>query len=204
LPGASRAPSCPTAYICRLACLYRAGWFRKYIINTEATPSTPTSLVTWLLSTPCNGVRVARSWRSGNFRTVTVSVHLMLPHSGLTKSDCMLNVDLIMWYGVQGGGKNHLYNRCIGISAICTSRSASAGAALSVPQSILPPGRTLGSGGFEDQARAMSPSASSQSMHAGASYAQAFVQSALRTRTATRGRPRAADLGPFLRLSPSP
>ena len=91
-----------------------------------------------------------------------------------------------------------------GVGPLDASGCASAGAALIVPQSILPHGRTLGSGGGEDQARAMSPSTSSQSMHVGASYEEAYVQSALRTRTVTRRRPRHADLGPFLRQSPSP
>jgi hypothetical protein len=95
-------------------------------------------------------------------------------------------------------------NDALGVDPTAESGSAAAGGALRLAQSMLPPGRTLGSGGGEVPARAMSPSTSSQSMHVGASYEDAFVQSALRTRTVTRRRPRAADLGPFLRLSPSP
>ena len=61
-----------------------------------------------MFSTPCDGVRVARSWRSGNLRTATVSAPLILPPSGRTESGCMLNVGLRMWFGVQGGERTTL------------------------------------------------------------------------------------------------
>ena len=62
--------------------------------------------------------------------------------------------------------------------------TASAGVASSVAEPNLPGGRSDGSGRGEEQP-------------------ESFLQTALRTRTVTRRRPRLADLGPFLRQSPT-
>ena len=164
-----------------------------------------------MFSTPCDGVRVARSWRSGNLRTATVSAPLILPPSGRTESGCMLNVGLRMWFGVQGGERTTLdttfitawyirrfrispKNRCdccwsdryiyIRNSFIGVKRATIYIAACAYPRIW----RRRGS------ASSNVPQPSSQSMHVGASYEEAFVQSALRTRTVTRRRPSAADL----------
>jgi hypothetical protein len=82
--------------------------------------------------------------------------------------------------------------------------AASTGVASSVVEPILPLGGSNGYGREDEHPRPTSPSMSSRSMVVGASFEEAFVQTALRTRTVTRRRRRPPDHGPFVLQSPTP